>query len=239
MDLNKLIKDIKRGKNIEQSLPDYAGALAGSYYNQALYMLAMDLTSDYDLIREDTGADSAYVQQLLDELTEIIDAAVIKDTHFADAFNESIKDDLKETAEDGANENTDEKATDAMKTLAKRTEAIRNAILKKLDTFGAYTYFMQIYEYILNRMENSAAGTKNTDAKAFAGELLSVISADTDVESVNMKIQEVLGELPVRLTVGRFFDMIKQGCKCYAGTRNDIVDAFMESIERCARPVMV
>lgn len=237
MDLNKLIKDIKRGKNIEQSLPDYAGALAGSYYNQALYMLAMDLASDYDLIREDTGADSAYVQQLLDELTEIIDAAVIKDTHFADAFNESIKDDLKETAEDGANENTDEKATDAMKTLAKRTEAIRNAILKKLDTFGAYTYFMQIYEYILNRIENSAAGTENTDAKAFAGELLSVISADTDVESVNMKIQEVLGELPVRLTAGRFFDMIKQGCKCYAGTRNDIVDAFMESIERCARPV--
>ena len=144
MDLNKLIKDIKRGKNIEQSLPDYAGALAGSYYNQALYMLAMDLTSDYDLIREDTGADSAYVQQLLDELTEIIDAAVIKDTHFADAFNGSVKDDLKEAAEDGANENTDEKATDAMKTLAKRTEAIRNAILKKLDTFGGYTYFMQI-----------------------------------------------------------------------------------------------
>ena len=43
--------------------------------------------------------------------------------------------------------------------------------------------------------------------------------------------------MPVRLTAGRFFDMIKQGCKCYAGTRNDIVDAFMESIERCARPV--
>lgn len=226
MDLNKLIKEIKKGKNIEKNLPDYTGALAGSYYNQALYMLAMDLSSDYDLIREDTSSDSEYIQKLLDELTEIIKTAVLDDT----VFSENAV--TGNTAVENAN-NID---ISVMQTQAERVGKIRSDIMKKLDVFGTYTYFMQIYEYIFNRMETGGEDAKqDLDAQAFADELLSAISADTDVESVNMKIQEVLGELPVRLTAGRFFDMIKQGCKCYVGARNDIVDAFMDSIKRCAR----
>ena len=50
MDINQLIKALKKGNNLEQNLSLYGNMLAGSYHRLAAYHLAMNLTEYYDEI---------------------------------------------------------------------------------------------------------------------------------------------------------------------------------------------
>lgn len=216
MNLNQLIKDIQKGKNTDKNLVDYASALASSYAYHGLYMMAMDLTAGYDLIREDTSVDSEVMAGLLDELTEVIRTAVISD-------------DLTVMSEEDRR---------ALFLQAKKAGDIRQRICRRMDALEDYAYFLQFYEYRMNRLDTSAIETyKDTDIEAFANDLLAAIFSESDMEEVNERLKSVMEELPVRLTTAKFFDMIRQSFGGYKGVRCDIADAFAKSVERNARIV--
>lgn len=212
MDINNLIKSLKKGNNLEQNLSLYGNMLAGSYNRMAAYHLAMNLVQYYDEIAgcgdEKTGA-------LLSGTAEVLE------TVFKEAGS----------SDDAAAAGMD------METAVNKIDKIRGTLIKEIGDLQAYTYFFQIYEHMLNRIEYRLSGKiTETDVEAFADEVKNFVNTG-DVISSNERIQAVISELPVRMTMMKFTDMVRAACRCYTGVRNDMAERFFEAMAESVRPL--
>lgn len=206
MNLNNLIKEIKKGNNLEEHLSAYGNSLAMSYYRQASYHLAMNLTEYYDAVNEGKGALADECRGMLSEVMTMIEKAVEGD------FTEA-------------------------KTWIDRLDAMRTQVITRINELEDYTYYLKIYEYMLNQAEYKTSGRRvDYDIESFADEVIQFVSVSDPVDA-NERIQAVMGELPVRMTIDKFMDIVHKSCQYYTGVRNDIAEIFFESMKACVRPI--
>ena len=115
----------------------------------------------------------------------------------------------------------------------KRIHELREQITARMQILTAYTDGLQVYEYILNRLEftyEEETEDKETDLDAYAQKIFRYLFQDDDKMVINSKIQMVVSELPVRITKSRFFDIINESLKLYTGSECSSVDDFAETI---------
>lgn len=202
-----MIKDLKKGNNLERNLPLYGRALAFSYHRMAAYHLAMNLTEYYDVINESSAEAASMCRELLEETAAVIKSCAVPGA--APVLEEAVN----------------------------KIDGIRNRVLKQIDDIGDYTYFLQLYEHLLNRAEYRNTGKiSDFDEESFADEVCAFVDTKEAI-STNERIQAVMGELPVRMTFVKFMDIVSKGCRYYTGARNDMAEAFFEGMKVCVRPV--
>ena len=113
-----------------------------------------------------------------------------------------------------------------------RLDDMRGKVLENLDALEEYLHYFQLYEHIFNRLNYRFEDSLPlTDDAALARRLMGYITEKQDAETVNERIQAILGELPVRLTTTKFFELLENGCLCYTGARNDMADSFFARME--------
>lgn len=120
---------------------------------------------------------------------------------------------------------------------------MRNKITEKMKVLTAYTDAFELYEYILNRKEYGFEENvdeelekmfEEFDAEQFSTEVFNFIFADKDKVAVNAKIQQIVGQLPLRMTKARFYDIIGQTLSIYNGCEISSLDDFIETVEETA-----
>ena len=74
----------------------------------------------------------------------------------------------------------------------------------------------------------------NLLAEQFSAEVFNFIFADKDKVAVNAKIQQIVGQLPLRMTKARFYDIIGQTLSIYNGCEISSLDDFIETVEETA-----
>lgn len=112
---------------------------------------------------------------------------------------------------------------------------IRSRITAKMRILTSYTDALQIYEYILNRLEFSyEIVEEELDLEAYARKIFQYLFQDNDKMVVNSKIQMVVAQLPVRITRNRFYDILNESLKIYTGSECSTVDDFAETIRACS-----
>ena len=116
-----------------------------------------------------------------------------------------------------------------------RLSEIRDEITKRMTVLTAYTDGLQIYEYVLNRLEYGI--TKETfpvEESELAAKVFRYLFRDNDKMVVNSKIQMVTGQLPVRMTKNRFFDYLSTTLHIYNGSDQSAVDDFVSMLKSTA-----
>ncbi len=95
--------------------------------------------------------------------------------------------------------------------------ALRAEIISKMEAVTAFTDSFTIYEYLLNRAELNFTGAEEEyiDADASAEKLIGRIFSDKDNNTINLKLQTILSQLPVRLTTEKFFNILEDSLKLY------------------------
>lgn len=117
----------------------------------------------------------------------------------------------------------------------KRLEDTRNAIIQKMQVLTMYVDMLQIYEYVLNRMELRYQEEKQEiDEQVFAEKLLSFIFSGGDNAVINETIRDVIGQLPVRMAKGRYYDLVKDSLKLYQGGDRSSVENYLYRFRTCA-----
>lgn len=117
----------------------------------------------------------------------------------------------------------------------KEIHEIRNRITAKMRILTSYTDALQIYEYILNRLEYSYEMVDvDFDVDAYSQKVFQYLFHENDKMVVNSKIQMVVSQLPVRITKSRFYDILNESLKIYTGTECSSVDDFAETIRACS-----
>lgn len=100
--------------------------------------------------------------------------------------------------------------------LKNRLLEFRESIKQKATGVATYSDLFKIYEYILNRtkpVEKSSLKAFNNDAEA--RDVLSAVFSSGENSVINENIRLAVGQLPMRITKARFFDIIDNSLKKY------------------------
>lgn len=103
----------------------------------------------------------------------------------------------------------------------KQLVSLRNKVMKVMEVITAYTDCFQVYEYVINRMERRFDQEKVelvTDIKDFAEQVVNYITEAEEQNLIGFRVQSVLGQLPVRLTKQKFFEILTNSLSIYVGS---------------------
>lgn len=117
-----------------------------------------------------------------------------------------------------------------------KVAAIRSNIIARMRVLTAYTDILQIYEYILNRVEPRFVDEiKNfSDIQGFVSRLYQYIYAVQDNVVINERIKEVIGQLPVRMTKAKFFEYISNSIDLYKKADEEALESFLYMMRSCS-----
>ncbi len=120
---------------------------------------------------------------------------------------------------------TDEKAR---REIAGRLLAIREDIISRMKALTAYIDRFSVYEYVLQRVRYrfEEPGKVPSDAE-FTKKLMEFIFGSRDNMEVSERLRCVMGQLPIRITRSRYFDLIRDCISLYIGSDKGALDEFL------------
>lgn len=196
---DNLLTEIKAGKNMEENLGKYSNRLMEIYYEYALIDFTMNYFTYYEVVKYNENPQIQKINHLTDSVNHIIKEAVLN------KFDSTV-----------------------MEQSIEKLLTIRKEIMDKMQSLTAYTDSFQIYEYVLNRLElNYADEVLDMDDTSVTREILQYVFDTKDNVVINDKIKEVIGQLPIRMTKSKFFDLLSNSLTVYKGADKSSVDYYL------------
>ena len=116
-----------------------------------------------------------------------------------------------------------------------RLNKYRKEIIERMEVLTAYTDRFQLSEYLLNRVEKKfEKDLPDYDDDEEAKKILQFIFEPEDNMEVNLRIKEMLSQIPVRMTTTRFLDLVKDSVSVYKGAERESLNGFIYMIESAA-----
>jgi hypothetical protein len=204
--MKQICREIEQGNNLEMNLPQFFNRLVTLYEQYAEIKFTMLYYTFYENYLESDQVKTMEEEQLLLELNHIIQESVLSDF-----------------------------SGGKMENSVQRLDAARNEIINKMKILTAYTDILQIYEYVLNRIEyRFRDDLKEINNDEFAAEILRYIFDTKDNVIINSKIKEVIGQLPIRITKSKYFDLIRDSISIYNGADCSSLDSYIYMIKNGA-----
>jgi hypothetical protein len=104
--------------------------------------------------------------------------------------------------------------------VLEKIEDFRREIRQEMETVVAYSDAVQIYEYVLNRIErrfvNGLSGTE-MEIETLVGNVMRYLASAKDSTLQNQRIHEILRQLPIRFTRQKYFSMVHDALTTYLG----------------------
>lgn len=198
--IRQLAGDIKAGRNLEQVLPELMNRMASAYGMLSYYNMNMELSVLLESKEEGIIKPGRTVKELEEKLYDIM-----KRTLLAPFSPMTYEEAIKELAE------------------------LRDKVISKMDILTAYTDLFILYEHGMNRLEavfEEGEEPESMDNDAVAKEILQWIFSEEEPALVNEHIKEMLSCLPVRMTKGKFLELVENAFSIYSESDRQSIDMF-------------
>ncbi|MGN0203584.1 MAG: hypothetical protein ACI4BB_03500 [Coprococcus sp.] len=204
MNENKILKNLDRGIETEQTLKEYARVLSEGYMKLSFCKLAVNFSTYYDDLEKAGSIDGEKTQKEFKIFLELT-AKLIG----ADAIGEA---DIR------------------------RLDGLREGLRERMQSLYDYVHILGLYEHVLSRLQyRYEEKTAPVDVEALMMEIHGYICQDPEPSGMNERMQNMMGEMPIRMTRSRFLDLVSKSCSCYKGTRSDIADYFFNDMYQQAQ----
>lgn len=116
---------------------------------------------------------------------------------------------------------------------------LREDIIAQMEAITAFTDKFTLYEYLCNRAElnfttpNKADEIPSND-EDIAREIIRRTFADQDNNTINLKLQTVISQLPVRITVDKFMNILEDSLKLYINGEQSALEKLRYMIRSAA-----
>lgn len=204
--VKKIIQNLKN--NVEGAEKEYINVLADNYKEYASVVLTLNYYILYETGYEEKNYNTPELLEYISDINGIIEEYIVND--------KLVDNDIIDKVDD-----------------------IRNKIISKLDLLLNYTAKLYIYEYILNRLEynfdEQVPNSKfDVNDESFAKQVVDYIFSNNDNVVINGKIREVIGQLPVRMSKNKFFDLVSDALSIYKGGKLEALDTFIDKLRSAA-----
>lgn len=208
--MNKAIKnirqDIMNGRQLQEKLPELFNYLADYDWSYAAIRLSMHYYAIYETYCDEEEQWSEGVRNTMKKLNTIIEKYLL--------VNCSGKEREQAILE---------------------TDSLRKEISNRINMLTAYTDIFQTYEYVLNRLEYRFKPTvEPVDDTEFSKEILRYIFSSEDNFIINEKIREIIGQLPIRMTRQKYFDILSESIDSYLGADQSALDTYLYMLRTSA-----
>ncbi|ROR29459.1 hypothetical protein EDD66_103397 [Mobilisporobacter senegalensis] len=197
--MDSILKEINNGKNLEMNLPRFSQRLMNDYYEYALVRLVMNYFTFYEVVRDKENPQIKNVKSIMKSIHSIM-----KDAYLSQFNGELIEDSVR------------------------KLDGSRLEIMKKMEILTAYTDTLQIYEYVLNRLELKYETTiPDIDNETAVKEIFNFIFAVKDNIIINDRMKEVIGQLPIRMAKTKYFTILSDSLSIYKGSDKSSVENYL------------
>lgn len=196
-ELTTIVSDLIKGKKTSEYLPQYIDGLKSLYSRMAYIRLALNYYTFSEMYYEMNKDLRKICEDETQSLQQLIQSVVI-----------------------------DKQNTDDTEDFI---EKLRKSIIAKVETITGYADKLQIYEHILNRVEfkfNPCDYDTDYYKTSFENDIIGYVIGDRDNAAINMRLSMVMGELPMRMSKNKFFDVLNDSFSIYKGSEKQSVDDF-------------
>ncbi len=204
--IRHLSQEVRSGKQLQENIPQLFNTIADHYQTYASVRLAMHYFSFYEAYLDEGDTWSPQEKDMIDRINHI------------------IRDNLLGTC-----------VGEVREKVVRETDVIRQDISKRMNMLTTYTDIFQIYEYLLNRLEyRFKDGIDKVDEVEFEKEILRYIFAEEDNLIINERIREMIGQLPIRITKQKFFDLLQDSLNSYLGADETSLQTYLYMLRTSA-----
>lgn len=204
--IRNLSQEIRSGKQLQENIPQLFNTMADHYQTYASVRLAMHYFSFYESYLDEENTWSTQAKATIARINDIIKKQILGNCS----------------------------GYDREKAILEAHE-LRGEIAKRMSMLTAYTDMFQIYEYVLNRLEyRFKEELEPVDEVEFEKEILRYIFAEEDNLIINEKIREIIGQLPIRITKQRYFDLLQDSLKSYLGADESSLQTYLYMLRTSA-----
>lgn len=197
--IRNCVRDLEKNKNVKELLPEYVKQYMQLNSKYARVKMMMEYYLFYEMVSEGINPYIASAKDTADKLYEIVDA-----------FFEQ----KPSKEERGA--------------FAAELLKLRQGVVDRMQVITAYVDQFVVYEYILNRVQYRFEDLELLpEDSVFAQELVKFIFSTQDNVTINDNIRFVIGQLPMRMTRGKYFELIKNSISVYKGSDKSSLDGFI------------
>lgn len=197
--IDNLINEIKNGKNLEVNLSKFGESLTNDVYEYSLIKLTMNYFTYYEVVKDHENPEVKRVRNIANTIHDILhDLLFLK--------HEVVN----------------------RKDIVDKLDNLRSEMKAKMQILTSYTDVLQNYEYILNRKElKYEIELPTINDEIMAKEIVDYIFDTKDNVIVNQKIKDVIGQLPIRFTKSKYFDLLRNSLSVYKGSDKSSVISYI------------
>lgn len=200
-ELTTAVSELLKGKRPEANMGIYTEQLPALYKRLATLRLSMNYYTFSEIFEELNDEDRQIILPYVEKIQ-----VLVKDYILA-----------KNSTESGI----------------KLADSLRNELINVMEIMTAYTDNFQIVEYMLNRVEYRFKECSFNDdyyKDMFEKDIYRYVTSETDNSVINMKICQVISQLPMRMSKNKFFDLLKASLSIYKNSEKLSVDDFVYMI---------
>ncbi|WP_313129261.1 hypothetical protein [Anaerocolumna sp.] len=226
--IKKISREILAGENLERNLPWVLNRLISLYDKDAKLKLAMSYYNFYENYREENSF-SADLEDNASSDRNDQGKQYNKVSYKYRSDEEELLNEVNEIIKDSI---MGKFSGEGLEDSVKRLDKVRNTIIDRMNILTGYTDFLQIYEYVLNRVEYRFKNDmEDVNNEAFTAEVLAFIFETKDNIIINERIKEVVGQLPVRMTKAKYFELLGNSISLYKGGERSSLDTYMYMLQ--------
>lgn len=204
--LKMIYKDILNNIRPEENIPRFFNHMVNIYHTDAAVMLALNYYTLYEMYCDGGDEWSWEAKTALKLVNDIVEDYIRKQRSGSD-----------------------------LKEAIRLVDKTRNEVMLRMKLLTSYSDLFEIQEYVLNRVEyRFREDNKPVDDDDFTREVLRYIFDTEDNAIINDKIKEIIGQLPVRITKQKFFEMVRDCLQQYLGASEDTFDNFLYMLRSSA-----
>jgi len=197
--IRNCVRDLEKNKNTKELLPEYVKQYMQLNSKYARVKMMMEYYLFYEMVSEGINPYIASAKDTADKLYEVVDA-----------FFEQ------------------KPSKEERKDYAAKLLELRQGVVDRMQVITAYVDQFVVYEYILNRVQYRFEDLELLpEDSVFAQELVKFIFSTQDNVTINDNIHFAIGQLPMRMTRGRYFELIKNSTSVYKGSDKSSLDGFI------------
>ena len=197
-ELTTVVNELIKGKRVDENLHSYTEGLMSAYRRMAYLRGAMNYFTCAQVYSDMSKDTVRTVDSIVDRLQKLVLKGILN----------------SET-------DTDE--------LIDEVSKFRDELIETMEVLTSYTDNFQVVEYVLNRVEYRFVECEYDNSyynDQFEKDIYRYVTNDKDNSVINMKLAQIVGQLPMRLSKNKFFDMLKDAFSLYKGTDKQSVDDF-------------
>jgi hypothetical protein len=198
--IRECVKKVAQNQEIDKRLPEYVQYSLEIHDAFARLRFAMEYFTFFEVLQDADAKD-----------VHVIAASIEVLNHQAQACFSDSQESFLENSE----------------MILQELLAARDEVTERMKVLTAYIDQFVVYESVLNHLQYRFDPMgQETDDALFTRQILDYIFRTKDNAAVNENIRSVVGQLPVRMTRGHFFELIQGSFSIYKGSDQAALEGF-------------